>query len=132
MCVHELSVCAYCPTAVSYAFAAASLVAAMKQPERVMSALPTTQAQPAHVVPTPSTDAFDDHYDRDVPFDTQSGQYLRQLPRLTYPHWAVTLEAKVHYDTHVRWSETSIYGEKFDLGMLPKDHTPAGRNTHRW
>lgn len=129
MCVHDMDNCAYHPQEVTYEAAAASLVAAMARPGRVVHHV---QAQPAHTFPVPSTDAFEAYRDLDD-YVSADPAHRRQLPRLTYPHWAVTEQARVHYDTHVRWTSRNIYGEITDLGMMPKGHTPqAMASNGRW
>lgn len=111
MCIHELSECAWCPSDATYVTRREALSALMARPARVhVHPLQVT----ATVVPAPSTDDFT-HYRPG--HESQSLTYTRQVPRLAYPHWAVTSEVVVQDLPDVRHYETSIYGETTFVGL---------------
>lgn len=129
-CVHEMQWCAC--IAPSHEESWANLQAIMAYPEHD-SGLGRVLAQPAHVLPVPSTDGFHEHdrtqlmgldtleADRDAYYyQSRELTFTRQLPRLTYPHWTVTTVAPatptaVVAPVWVRWTERNAYGDVTDL-----------------
>ena len=106
MCItHELSECAWCPSESMYQRRREALSALMERPARV-------QVRPlqekATIVPAPSTDDFTRYRPG---HESQSLTYTRQVPRLAYPHWAVTSEVVVQDLPDGLHYERSIYGE---------------------
>jgi hypothetical protein len=71
----------------------------------------------ATIVPAPSTDDFT-HYRPG--HESQSLTYTKQVPRLVYPHWAVTTDEVRQYEPPVQWFERTAYGEYRSLGLLPR------------
>jgi hypothetical protein len=67
----------------------------------------------ATVVPAPSTDSFD-HYEPG--YESASLKYTKQVPRLGYPHWAVTSEVVPQNLPGIRCYERSEYGEITYIG----------------
>lgn len=110
MCIHELSECAWCPSDATYKARGEALSALMERPARVqVHPLQVT----ATIVPAPSTDDFT-HYRPG--HESQSLTYTKQVPRLVYPHWAVTSEVVVQDLPDGLHYERSIYGEVTLIG----------------
>ena len=71
----------------------------------------------ATIIPVPSTDDF---VNMAAGYESVSLNYTKQIPRLVYPHWAVTTDEIKPYEPLVQWFERTIYGEIRSLGMLPR------------
>jgi hypothetical protein len=115
MCIHKLSECAWCPSEAMYERRREALSALMARPEVITVPRPQIAAR---IVPVPSTDDFTSMA---TGFESASLSYTRQVPRVAYPHGAVTTEAPLpKYQHTARHYVRDIYGEVTFAGMVER------------
>jgi hypothetical protein len=113
MCIHELSECAWCPSESTYVVRREALSALMGRPARTSVVVPQVTAT---IVPAPSTDDFGRY---EVGYESANLKYTKPVPRLAYPHYAITTERVWQDLPMVKHYETSEYGETRFVGMVP-------------